>query len=150
MLLSLRSFLLVTIFFTPSSTNQNLETNKIFLLIPGLNMNSQERYQNLLSNLNYLSSFPLHNQTMISFDCLIFIYQTSPSSRGEEALHHFCQLEYFYHGSYGYYLKSILPSFLVQSGYTHVFLLLDDVRLTDTFRSAIPRSLLLLNLTYSH
>lgn len=100
-------------------------------------MNSQQRYQTVVSNLNYLSSSStsLDNQTTVILDCLIFIYQTAPTfSQEEETLQHFCDLEYFSHGNYAFYLKSVLPSFLVQSGYTHLFLLLDDVQLTQTFR----------------
>jgi hypothetical protein len=137
------SIFLLFRFLCGLASSLHLET-KIFLVVPGINLNSQQRYHVLMSNLNYLSPWSsftssttlFQNQNNISLDCLIFIYQTSSAySREEEALRNFCQLEYFYHGNYAYYLKSILPSFLILSGYTHIFLLLDDVELTQTFKS---------------
>jgi hypothetical protein len=106
-----------------------LRDEKILLLVPGINFD-HDRLLILFKNLRLLMSL-----SEVDLDCLIFAYRSPPIEAVEEEFRRLsCQMEYFYHGNYAFYLKAAVPSLLIASGYSHVFVLLDDVELSDSFR----------------
>ena len=124
----------VLIWFTIIPSSISAPHHKTLLVIPGIGVNPN-RTSIILSNLQYL--FPINiNKSMAAMethiDCLIFVYKTLPSDLVDQ-LSLSCSLEYFYHGNYAFYLRGLVPQLLQQSGYTHVFVLLDDVRLGKYF-----------------
>lgn len=119
-----------------SLPSSNINDEKILLCIPGMGFHSL-RYQTILSNLQYLYKHPTSSSSSssnLTLECIIFIYQRPLNSSQEKDLDQYCQLEYYYHGNYAMYLKSLVPYLLKESGYSHIFILLDDVRLTHSFK----------------
>lgn len=114
--------------------------NKVLLVIPGLG-NNENRTKITIQNLKQLEIIKTKTKqnekqresSKIPLDCFIFVYKTMLKEY-ESLLKSVCELEYFYHGNYAYYMKSITPMFLKELGYTHVFILLDDVELSANFR----------------
>jgi hypothetical protein len=127
---------LVLVWFLIIPTNISAPHHKVLLVIPGMGLNSN-RTSIILSNLEFLFPANINNTTVSNvtatqIDCLIFVYKTLPVDLVSQ-LSLSCSLEYYYHGNYAFYLRGLVPQLLQQSGYTHVFVLLDDVRLSKYF-----------------
>jgi hypothetical protein len=128
---------ILLLWFSIFSSSLSDNHHKVLLVIPGMGLNPN-RTSIILSNLEYL--FPV-NKSMetatndpinTSMDCIIFVYKTLSHDLVDQLSLH-CSLEYFYHGHYSFYLRGLVPQLLQDIGYTHVFILLDDVRLTKHF-----------------
>jgi hypothetical protein len=106
-----------------------LREEKILLLVPGINYDSH-RSMILLRNLKMIRS-----SSGVDLDCMILAYRSPSNQSLETELSRLsCHVQYFYHGNYAFYLKAAVPQLLIASGYSHVFVLLDDVELRDSFR----------------
>lgn len=111
---------------------------QLLVVVPGFGFHSS-RIPVLLNSLLVL------NVTDISWNCIIFNYE-EPATRIErskdpstyleadrDALAQLCEIHNYYYSNFGIYLKAISPSLLYWGEFSHVFLLLDDVSLTENF-----------------
>lgn len=99
----------------------------ILLVFPGIGF-QEDRTRIVLNNLKILQ---LSKPPQLS--CLIFAYHIPPIYFRKE-VEDFCTIELYMYANFAYYMKSVVPSLLVTSGYTHVMILLDDIQLPYTFR----------------
>lgn len=109
----------------------------IFIVIPGHNCN-HDRTKIILNNLLILNHSVTHVKRM---DCLIFL-SCQPLEHIRHKLSQFCDLQTYEPGTYGHYLKAIIPLFLKQAGVTHVLILLDDAQLSYNYRLDILLNLM--------
>lgn len=107
------------------------QADKILVLVPGFGFHPQ-RTQILVESLKKVLS------SGIDCFCMIFNYEDyvdkvqkgdSPSHEYRDYINTTCELVDYHYGNYATYMKSVPVAFLRQSGYSHVFVLLDDVEL---------------------
>jgi hypothetical protein len=82
------------------------------------------------------------NASLVDFKCIVFNYEepidrstkTMPSAAEREILSSTCEIINYYYANYASYLKAVPPLLLEMAGFTHVFVLLDDVELKPSFK----------------
>jgi hypothetical protein len=114
--------------------------SKVLVTIPGMGLHVN-RTKVVVSNIHDL----YHRQAskMVEIDCLIYAYKTLPKALEKRLAP--CSVVYLYHGNYAMYMKALVPQLIKEAGYTHVFVLLDDVRLTQSFNLSQILTIMSLN-----
>jgi hypothetical protein len=101
----------------------------VLVVVPGHNCD-YERTKIILNNLLILN----HSIADVKrIECLIFL-SCQPPEHIRQKLAQSCDLHTYEPGSYGHYLKAIVPLFLKQAGVSHVLILLDDAQLSYNYR----------------
>lgn len=105
----------------------------ILLIIPGFGFHNIQRAAMVYKNLQRIHT------SNVSYMCIIFNYEqpyartTELSPEVRRGIHSHCSVQNYYYANYGDYLKSVPPALVHRAKFTHVFIVLDDVELKDTF-----------------
>ncbi len=104
----------------------SMPETKVLVFFPGVGF-QEDRLRIIRHNLRLL------RKEEIDLKCLMITY-ASPPLLVKDEIESFCDLNPFYYSNYAAYLKTATPSLLEWGHFTHVFLLLDDVELDDSFK----------------
>lgn len=106
--------------------------HKVLVVVPGFNYHPQ-RTRILLGSLNTVRS------SDVEFRCVVFNYNDLNGQKGGELprgarrLSCLCEVFDYFYANYATYMKAFPPSLVREAGFTHVFVLLDDVELKPSF-----------------
>lgn len=110
-------------------------TEKVLVLIPGFSYDSH-RTKILKRSLEVVIA------SGVDCHCLLFDYEEPIERRGKgdhpstelrDFIKSTCVIYSYHYAHYATYMKSVPPMLLRMGGFTHVFVLLDDVELLDSF-----------------
>lgn len=104
--------------------------NKVLVIVPGFGWYGN-RGDALTHSLLHLK------RSTVPVDCMIYIYldyePPNVNQTQKEILHKICEVIQYHYGNYGDYLKTLPPFLLRKAGYSHVMILLDDVKLHSNY-----------------
>jgi hypothetical protein len=117
---------IVFILLLSSVSSLEKSYSKILVVFPGVGFSNHNRTKTVFRNLRRLKEQNI-------FDCLMFTHSKFSQDFLNE-IGNKCEIQYFPEGSYALYMKSVVPFVVREAGYTHIFILLDDVELGDQLR----------------
>ena len=118
-------------FFLFASSIFSLVADRVLVLVPGFGFNPRRTDIVIRSLKNIISSD-------VPYFCVVFSYENNldkvNKNRGtpqehRNFIHETCEVIDYLYANYAAFMKSVPVIFLRQSGYSHVFVLLDDVEL---------------------